>query len=118
MIDGAAIKRGILPSSILYRLIVRTIMVLLIALVAAAVPFFEVVLGFLGALSVTPTTFIMPCLLWLKLKNPRPCDWKFWFCWITVPIMTVVMILGAMGAVKEFVSKVIQERNGGRPFAW
>jgi len=118
MIDGAAIKKGILPSSPLYRLIARTIVVLLITFVAAAVPFFEVVLGFLGAVSITPTTFIMPCLLWLKLKNPTPKDWQFWFCWITVPIMTVVMCVGAMGAVRDFFIKVIKEKEGGKPFSW
>jgi amino acid permease len=85
-IDGLAIKRGVLPSAVLYRGIVRSTLVLLISFVAAAVPFFEVILGFLGALSITPTTFIMPCLLWLKLKKPRPASWEFWFCWLTVPV--------------------------------
>ena len=203
-IDGLAIKRGVLPSAVLYRAIVRSTLVLLISLVAAAVPFFEVILGFLGALSVTPTTFIMPCLLCLKLKKPRPASWEFWFCWLTVPvrgagtrfffflsppylfeihlrnplflsltpfsldsppppppprhhhqttpppppprrrprrprprpppppprhhhqttppktpqIMTVIMFLGAAGAVREFIVKVIKDKAGGRPFAW
>ena len=85
-IDGLAIKRGVLPSALLYRVIVRSTFVLLISFVAAAIPFFEVILGFLGALSVTPTTFIMPCLLWLKLKKPRPASLEFWFCWLTVPV--------------------------------
>ena len=74
--------------------------------------------GLLGALSITPTTFIMPGLLWLKLKKPRPASWEFWFCWATVPIMTAVMFVGAAGAVREFIVKVVKEKEGGRPFAW
>ena len=117
-IDGLAIKKGLLPSAVLYRVIVRSSLVLLISFLAAAIPFFEVVLGLLGALSITPTTFIMPCLLWLKLKKPRPASWEFWFCWATVPIMTAVMFVGAAGAVREFIVKVVKEKGGGRPFAW
>ena len=117
-IDGIAIKKGLLPSAVLYRVIVRSSLVLLITFLAAAIPFFEVVLGFLGAISVTPTTFIMPCLLWLKLKKPRPASWEFWFCWATVPIMTAIMVIGATGAVRDFIIKVVKEKGGGRPFAW
>ena len=117
-IDGLAIRKGLLPSAVLYRVIVRSTLVLLISFLAAAIPFFEVVLGLIGALSITPTTFIMPCLLWLKLKKPRPASWEFWFCWATVPIMTTVMFVGAAGAVREFIVKVVQEKEGGRPFAW
>lgn len=117
-IDGIAIRRGLLPSAVLYRVVVRSGLVLLISFLAAAIPFFEVVLGLLGALSITPTTFIMPCLLWLKLKKPRPASWEFWFCWLTVPVMTAVMVIGAAGAVRAFIVKVIQEKEGRRPFAW
>ena len=117
-IDGLAIKRGLLPSAVLYRAIVRSSLVLVISFLAAAIPFFEVVLGLLGALSITPTTFIMPCLLWLKLKKPRAGSWEFCFCWLTVPLMTAVMLIGAAGAVRELIVKVVKDKAGGRPFEW
>jgi amino acid permease len=117
-IDGVAIKKGLLPSALLYRLVVRSSLVLLISFVAAAIPFFEVVLGLLGALSITPTTFIMPCLLFLKLRKPRAGSWEFWFCCVTVPVMTVIMFLGAAGAIREFIVKVVKDKEGGRPFQW
>ena len=117
-IDGLAIRRGLLPSASLYRLVVRSALVLFVSFMAAALPFFEVVLGLLGALSITPTTFIMPCVLWLKLKGPRARSWEFWFCWLTVPVMTAIMLAGAAGAVRELIVKVIREKEGLRPFEW
>ena len=32
--------------------------------------------------------------------------------------MTAIMFLGAAGAVREFIVKVIKDNAGGRPFAW
>ena len=32
--------------------------------------------------------------------------------------MTAVMFVGAAGAVRELIVKVIKEKAGGRPFAW
>ena len=122
MADGVALKMGILPSSLLWRLGLRTLFVAGICLVACAVPFFGVVLGFLGALSVTPTTFMMPCALWLKLRQPRASDWRLYFCWATLVVMGVVMVLGACGAVRDFVREVVQGHGGGvasnKPFQW
>lgn len=119
MADGVALKRGILPSSPLWRLGLRTTFVVLIGIVASAVPFFGVVLGFLGAVSITPTTFMMPCALWLKLRKPTPRQWQWWFCWFTLAVMGVVMVVGATGAVRDFIVTVVEGAGSERaPFRW
>ena len=66
MLEGAALSRRILPTAA-FRLVTRSALVIFIGFVACAVPFFSAILGILGALSVTPTTFMMPCILWLHL---------------------------------------------------
>ena len=117
MADGAAIKRGILPSSLLWRLGLRTLYVVGVCVVACAVPFFGVVLGFLGAISITPTTFMMPCALWLKLRKPTAKDWRLYFCWATLAVMGTIMVLGAVGAVRDFIKEVVHG-TGAKPFEW
>ena len=117
MADGAALKHGILPSSLLWRLVLRTLFVAGVALIACAVPFFGVVLGFLGAISITPTTFMMPCALWLKLKKPTTKDWRLYFCWATLAVMSAVTVLGAVGAVLDFIKEVVFG-HGAKPFEW
>ncbi len=48
-----------------------------------------------------PTTYIMPCVLWLIVKKPKPSNWSFWFCWLTLPVTTSVMIVGSIGKQHE-----------------
>lgn len=48
---------------------------------------------------VQPTTYLMPCILWLIVKKPRPNDWTFWFCYITLPIGFTIMLLGSAGTL-------------------
>ena len=117
MADGAALKHGILPSSLLWRLLLRSSCVLCIAVVACALPFFGTILGFVGAISITPTTFMMPCALWLKLKKPTTKDWRLYFCWATLAVMSAVMVLGAVGAVLDFIEEVVFG-HGAKPFEW
>jgi amino acid permease len=117
MLDGQALKWRILPSSLLWRLVSRTLLVLAICAVACAVPFFGVVLGFLGAISITPTTFMMPCALWLRLRPVTFKDWRLYFCWATLAVMSAVMVLGAVGAVRDFIREVIYG-HGAKPFEW
>ena len=117
MADGLALKWGILPSSLLWRLVLRTLFVIGIAIAACAVPFFGIVLGFLGAISITPTTFMMPCALWLKLEKPTAKDWRLYFCWATLAVMSAIMVLGAIGAVRDFIREVVYG-HGGKPFEW
>lgn len=117
MADGVALKWRILPSSLPWRLCLRTLFVLGICALACAIPFFGIVLGFLGAISITPTTFMMPCALWLKLKSPTLKDWRFYFCWATLAVMGTIMVLGAVGAVRDFIKEVIYG-HGAKPFEW
>ena len=60
---------------------------------------------------------MMPCALWLKLKKPTARDWRLYFCWATLAVMSVVMVLGAAGAVRDFIHEVLHG-NAAKPFAW
>eukprot|EP00884_Botryococcus_braunii_P001291 jgi/Botrbrau1/11162/Bobra.182_2s0017.1 len=101
MFDAIGIRRGANVGSLWWRLIVRSTFVVCIAVIACAIPFFGDLMGFLGAISVTPTTYIMPCVLWLLVKKPKPNDWTFWFCYGTLPITFTIMILGSAGAIRS-----------------
>jgi amino acid permease len=118
--DGQALKWGILPSSLQWRLLLRSTCVVSIAVVASALPFFGTILAFIGALCITPTTFLMPALLWWKLKKPTWKQADFYFCIMTLIVMTAVMVLGATGAVRDLILQVFKPVNGKRApsFEW
>lgn len=116
ILEGAALNRRILPDAA-FRLVTRTALVAAIAFVACAVPFFSAILGILGALSITPTTFMMPCVLWLHLgpggrgrgwwrQAGAWRDWTWWAAIVALTLSTSVMVLGTLGAIDQFVQGV------------
>eukprot|EP00884_Botryococcus_braunii_P006433 jgi/Botrbrau1/15791/Bobra.4_1s0142.1 len=104
MYDQVAVKRGINPGNVLWRLAVRSAMVVFTAVIACLIPFFGDLMGFLGAIAVTPTTYIMPCILWLIAMKPRWTHWTFWFCYLSLPITFSIMILGSIGSIRNIIT--------------
>lgn len=116
MSEGLALKHRILPT-LPFRLVTRSAIVVFIGFVACAIPFFSAILGILGAISVTPTTFMMPCVLWLHLgpggrgagwwrTRAALADWTWWAAVIALTLSTLVMVLGTIGAVDQFVQGI------------
>lgn len=56
-------------------------------------------MGLFGAISVTPTTFFLPALLWLRWA--RPARWSASWClnWALLVVTAVVGVMGAIGSV-------------------
>jgi hypothetical protein len=113
-IEGVALSHRVLPNGP-FRLATRSALVVCIGFVACAIPFFSAILGILGALSVTPTTFVMPCILWLYLgpggrgrgwwKTAGELrDWTWWAAVVALMLSTLVMVLGTLGAIDQFVT--------------
>ena len=53
-------------------------------------------MAFIGAVAVTPTTFLLPPLLWLLLRKPVRFGLEWWINWVLV---FVTGICGVMGAI-------------------
>ena len=83
----------------LVRLVVTTIYIVIITLVAAAIPFFGDFVALCGAVGFTPLDFLIPILAFLKVRNPKNPLVKGANVVILV-VYSVVAILGAVGAIK------------------
>ncbi|MED6118905.1 Lysine histidine transporter 2 [Stylosanthes scabra] len=70
------------PSTIL-RIITRSLFVGITMLVGICIPFFGSLLGFLGGFAFAPTTYFLPCIIWLKLKKPKKygLSWTINWCY-------------------------------------
>jgi hypothetical protein len=55
--------------------------------------------GLFGAIAITPTTFLLPPLLWLLYKQPRKWSWDWCQNWFLVIITGIMGILGTIGAL-------------------
>ncbi|KAI8470818.1 MAG: transmembrane amino acid transporter protein-domain-containing protein [Monoraphidium minutum] len=82
--------------SVASTLLLRTIVVCFISLIGMMIPFFGDLMAFIGAVAITPTTFLLPPLLWLLMAKPR--RWGLEWC-VNVLLVIVTGICGILGAV-------------------
>ncbi|XP_064985174.1 lysine histidine transporter 1 isoform X1 [Musa acuminata AAA Group] len=79
MIETVLVKKFHLPPGLTLRLVARSAYVAFTMFVGIAVPFFGGLLGFLGGFAFAPTTYFLPCIMWLAIYKPK----KFSLSWIT-----------------------------------
>ncbi|KMT07541.1 hypothetical protein BVRB_6g151520 [Beta vulgaris subsp. vulgaris] len=66
------------PTSIL-RFVTRNVYVAFTVFVAITFPFFGGLLGFFGGFAFAPTSYFLPCIIWLRICKPK----RFSFTWCT-----------------------------------
>ncbi|RYR01065.1 hypothetical protein S245_054189 [Arachis hypogaea] len=90
------------PSSTL-RVITRTLYVGITMLIAISIPFFGSLLGFLGGFAFAPTSYFLPCIIWLKLKKPKKYGLSWTINWICIVIGILIMTLSPIGALRNII---------------
>jgi len=85
------------------RVTIRTLYVFSTAFIAILIPFFGDLMSLFGAIGVTPTTFVIPPVLWLIMRKPSWRTWEFWANWFIIVVMSIVGIFGAVAAVRTIV---------------
>uniref|UniRef100_A0A383VWF1 Amino acid transporter transmembrane domain-containing protein n=1 Tax=Tetradesmus obliquus TaxID=3088 RepID=A0A383VWF1_TETOB len=85
--------------NVIVQTLLRMSLVVGVTVVAVLIPFFGSLMGLFGAIGITPTTFTLPPLLWLMLK--QPAKWSFDWCqnWFLVIITGLMGVLGTIGAL-------------------
>ena len=81
------------------RQVIRLLYISSTCFIASLIPFFGDLLGLIGAIGVTPTTYVLPCLLWLTIKRPSPLSGMWWLCWTISFVAGVIGVLGAIASV-------------------
>ncbi|KAJ1410603.1 Amino acid transporter, transmembrane domain [Sesbania bispinosa] len=103
MLETYLVKTLKFPPSFALRLTVRTIYVGLTMLIGICIPFFGSLLGFLGGFAFAPTTYFLPCIIWLKLKKPKPFSLSWIINWICIVIGVLLMTLSPIGAMRNII---------------
>ncbi|CAL0327998.1 unnamed protein product [Lupinus luteus] len=85
------------------RLISRSIYVALTMLIGICIPFFGSLLGFLGGFAFAPTSYYLPCIIWLKLKKPRRFSLSWIINWACIVIGVLLMIVSPIGAMRNII---------------
>ncbi|XXG60570.1 hypothetical protein AAC387_Pa04g2439 [Persea americana] len=103
MIEALLVIKYKLTPSLPLRIIARSLYVALTAFVAICIPFFGGLLGFFGGLVFSPTSYFLPCIMWLIVKKPKAFSFHWTASWVSTIIGTLLMIVAPIGGLRQII---------------
>ncbi|XP_038892935.1 lysine histidine transporter 1 [Benincasa hispida] len=103
MIETVLVKRLNFTPCFRLRFITRTLYVAFTMLVGIAVPFFGGLLGFFGGLAFAPTTYFLPCTMWLAIYKPKRFGLSWIANWICIVFGVLLMVLSPIGGLRTLI---------------
>jgi len=103
MIETVLVKKLDFEPRLSLRLVTRTTYVLFTMLVAIAFPFFGSLLGFFGGFAFAPTTYFLPCIMWLAIHKPKMFSLSWLANWACIILGLVLMLLAPIGALRNII---------------
>ncbi|RYR77814.1 hypothetical protein Ahy_A01g002451 [Arachis hypogaea] len=103
MMESLMVRRMNFKPTWYLRFISRNIYVALTMLVATIFPFFGGLLSFLGGLVFAPTTYFLPCIIWLVVYKPKRFSGSWCANWFCIVFGVLLMVLGSIGAMREII---------------
>ncbi|XP_062109533.1 lysine histidine transporter 2-like [Humulus lupulus] len=103
MIETLLVKKMNFTPSFRLRFVTRTSYVLLTMVIAMAIPFFGGLLGFFGGFVFAPTTYFLPCVMWLAIYKPRKYSLSWIANWVCIVLGVALMVLAPIGALRTII---------------
>ncbi|CAM6087048.1 unnamed protein product [Calypogeia fissa] len=85
------------------RIVTRSTFVVFTAFIAITFPFFSDLLAFVGGFALTPTTYFLPCIIWLRLKKPRPFSISWLVNWALIVIGVLLLLAATIGGMRNII---------------
>ncbi|XP_057970172.1 lysine histidine transporter 1-like [Malania oleifera] len=96
------VKRKFQPTRWL-RFITRTTYVALTMFIAMSFPFFGGLLSFFGGFAFAPTSYFLPCIMWLSIYKPKRFGLSWFANWICILLGIILMVLAPIGALRQII---------------
>ncbi|XP_009412996.3 lysine histidine transporter 1-like [Musa acuminata AAA Group] len=103
MMETVLVKKLHFPPGLTLRLIARTVYVAFTMFIAITFPFFGGLLGFVGGFAFAPTTYFLPCTIWLAIYKPRRFSFSWITNWICIILGIMLMILSPIGGLRQII---------------
>ncbi|XP_051140207.1 lysine histidine transporter 1-like [Andrographis paniculata] len=103
MIETVLVKKLRFKPTWYLRFISRNIYVGLTMFVAITFPFFGGLLGFFGGFAFAPTTYFLPCIMWLAIYKPRRFSLSWTTNWICIILGVILMIVAPIGGLRTII---------------
>jgi len=71
--------------------------------IAITFPFFGGLLGFFGGFAFAPTTYFLPCVMWLAIYKPKTFSLSWFTNWICIILGVLLMILSPIGGLRQII---------------
>ncbi|TYJ17244.1 hypothetical protein E1A91_A09G038900v1 [Gossypium mustelinum] len=103
MMETVLVKKLNFKPSTTLRFIVRNLYVAFTMFIGITFPFFGGLLGFFGGFAFAPTTYFLPCVMWLAIYKPRKFSLSWWTNWICIVFGLMLMILSPIGGLRQII---------------
>ncbi|ERN06802.1 hypothetical protein AMTR_s00005p00198670 [Amborella trichopoda] len=103
MLETVLVKKLKYTPSIVLRLITRSSYVAFTCFVAISLPFFGGLLGFFGGFAFAPTTYFLPCVMWLAVYKPKRFSFSWIANWFCIILGVLLMIVAPIGALRQII---------------
>ncbi|CAL9237937.1 unnamed protein product [Arabidopsis halleri] len=103
MIESVMIKKWHFNPTRVLRYTIRWTFVAATMGIAVALPHFSALLSFFGGFVFAPTTYFIPCIIWLILKKPKRFGLSWCINWICIILGVLVMIIAPIGGLAKLI---------------
>ncbi|OVA05025.1 Amino acid transporter [Macleaya cordata] len=103
MLENLMVKRFKFPRGFPLRLITRSTYVALTLFVGVTFPFFGDLLGFFGGFGFAPTSYFLPCIMWLAIKKPRRFSRSWFINWACIFVGMFIMFASTIGGLRNII---------------
>ncbi|KAL0377333.1 UNVERIFIED_CONTAM: Lysine histidine transporter 1 [Sesamum radiatum] len=103
MLETVLVKKLRFKPTWYLRFITRNIYVGFTMFVGMTFPFFGGLLGFFGGFAFAPTTYFLPCIMWLAIYKPRRFSLSWFTNWICIVLGVLLMIIAPIGGLRQII---------------
>ncbi|KAJ1267091.1 hypothetical protein BS78_07G029500 [Paspalum vaginatum] len=105
MIETVLVRKFGFRPGLTLRLVARSVYVAFTMFVAITFPFFSALLSFFGGFAFAPTTYFLPCIMWLTIYKPKPFSMSWFTNWICIVLGVLLMVLSPVGGLRQIILK-------------
>ncbi|KAM7506530.1 hypothetical protein LguiA_016983 [Lonicera macranthoides] len=105
MIETLLVKKLHFKPSTALRFTSRNIYVAFTMFIGITFPFFGGLLGFFGGFAFAPTTYFLPCVMWLAIYKPKKFGLSWFANWICIILGLLLMILSPIGGLRNIIKQ-------------
>ncbi|KAG8365947.1 hypothetical protein BUALT_Bualt17G0024900 [Buddleja alternifolia] len=103
MLETFLVKQMKFKPSFMLRFTNRTLFVAFTMFTGMTFPFFGGLVGFFGGFALAPTTYFLPCIIWLIVKKPKKFGFSWFLNWLFIVLGVILMILSPIGGLRNII---------------